>query len=247
MATYAPDSIRPETPMSQDVCAVLGAGPGNGAAIGKRFADAGCAVALCARERAHVAALAAAIPGARPYVLDVRDVPAHAQVLGTIASDLGPVRTLVYNAGGGVFADFDAATVEQLEEAWQVNARGLFAAAKAVVPDMRAAGGGAIVVIGATAARRGGASFVPFAQAKAAQRVLAESLARHLGPQGIHVSYVVVDGVIATPRARARLPDQPDAFFLDPAAIADAVYFLARQPRRAWTFELDLRPHAERW
>lgn len=232
--------------MAQGVCVVVGAGPGNGAAIGARFAAGGDAVALCARDRARVEALAAAIPGARGYELDARDVPAHARVFQAVRAELGPITTLVYNAGSGSFANFEDATVEQLEQAWEVNARGLFASAKAALADLREAGG-AIVVIGATAARRGGANFAPFAQAKAAQRVLAESMARHLGPQSIHVSYVVIDGVIDLERTRARLPDKPDDFFLKPEQIAESVYFLARQERQAWTFELDLRPYGERW
>lgn len=233
--------------MTQGTCVVMGAGPGNGAAIGRRFAAGGYPVALCARDSARVRDLAAAIPGAHAYVLDVREVQAHAPVVDRIRADLGPVGVLIYNAGAGAFANFDDATVEQLQHNWEVNARGLFAAAKAVVADMRAAGGGRIVVIGATAALRGGASFAPFAQAKAAQRVLAQSMARHLGPQGIHVSYVVVDGIIDLPRTRAAMPDKPDDFFLAPEQIAESVYFLAHQERQAWTFELDLRPFGERW
>lgn len=228
------------------VCVVVGAGPGTGTAIGARFAADGYAVALCARDADRVAALAAGIPGAHGYALDVCDATAPARVFAAIRQDLGPVRVLAYNAGAGSFASFDDATADQLEHDWQVNTRGLFTCAKAAADDLRACGG-AIVVTGATAALRGGAGFAPFAQAKAAQRVLAQSMARHLGPQGVHVAYVVVDGVIDLPRTRARMPDRPDEFFLDPARIADTVHFLAHQDRRAWTFEVDLRPHAERW
>ena len=134
-----------------------------------------------------------------------------------------------------------------MEQAWRVNVLGCLTASQSVVPGMIEGGGGAVVVIGATASWRGGARATAFASAKAAQRSLAQSLARHLGPQGVHVGYVIIDGVIDIPRTRARLADKPDEFFLKPSDIAESVYHLARQPRSAWTFELDLRPFGERW
>jgi len=116
-----------------------------------------------------------------------------------------------------------------------------------VLPDMRTAGSGNIVVIGATASKRGGANFAAFASGKAAQYNLAQSMARHLDPERIHVSYVIIDGVVDLERTRKRLPDKPDEFFLQPADIAESVYQLTRQKPSAWTFELDLRPFAEKW
>ena len=112
---------------------------------------------------------------------------------------------------------------------------------------MKERGQGAIVVIGATASLRGGARTTGFASAKAAQRSLAQSMARGLGPAGIHVSYVVIDGVIDLERTRSRMPDRPDNFFLKPDAIAEAVYQLTEQDSSAWSFEVDLRPYAEKW
>ncbi|MDX1383357.1 MAG: SDR family NAD(P)-dependent oxidoreductase, partial [Thermoanaerobaculia bacterium] len=169
------------------------------------------------------------------------------EVLSRIRDEMGPVSVLVYNAGSGVFGDFDAVSPEDLEAAWRVNTWGLLLAAKQVVPDMRGLGGGNIVVTGATASLRGGANFAAFASAKAAQRSLAQSLARKLGPEGIHVSYVVVDGVIDMPRTRQLLPDRSDETFLRADDIAAATYFLTQQERSAWTFELDLRPFGESW
>jgi NADP-dependent 3-hydroxy acid dehydrogenase YdfG len=233
--------------MSRPVCVVAGAGPGNGAAIGARFASGGYAVALCARDPARTRELAAGIPGAAGFAWDVRDPAAAGRVLEQIRRDLGPVRTLVYNAGSGEFSTIDEATLEGFQAAWEVNARGLFTASRAVLPDMRAAGGGAIIAIGATASVRGGAAAASFASAKAAQRSLAQSMARHLGPERIHVAYVIVDGVINLERTRARMPGKPDEFFLEPRQIAEAVYFLAQQDPQAWTFELDLRPFGEKW
>ena len=118
---------------------------------------------------------------------------------------------------------------------------------QAVVPHMLELGEGAIVVTGNTSALRGKANFAPFAPTKAAQRSLAQSMARSLGPQGIHVAYIVIDAVIDLPWTRRALPDQPDEFFCKPDAIAQTVYSLAHQERSAWSAEVDLRPFGEEW
>jgi NAD(P)-dependent dehydrogenase (short-subunit alcohol dehydrogenase family) len=141
----------------------------------------------------------------------------------------------------------DQVTPQAFEDAWRVNALGLLLVAQAFLPDLRQRGGGHLVVIGATASVRGGANFAAFAPAKAAQRSLAQSLARHLGPEGVHVCCVVIDGVIDSSRTRQMFRDKPDDFYLKPDDIAESVYALATQPRSAWTFELDLRPSAEKW
>ena len=112
---------------------------------------------------------------------------------------------------------------------------------------MRAKGEGNIIIIGATASLRGNIGTVPFASAKAAQRSLAQSLAKTLGPENIHVSYVIVDGVIGLERTKKNMSDKPEDFFMNPDHIAESVYFLSRQPKSAWTFELDLRPFGEKW
>jgi len=236
-----------ERAMDNKVCVVVGAGPGNGAAIAARFAAAGYRVALCARDEQRLAALARKIDGATAYSYDVRDPAAAPRVLAEIRAALGPPTVLVYNAGAGAFANIDDTTMEAFQAAWEVNARGLLLATQAVLPDLRAAGGGSIVVIGATASIRGGANFAPFASAKAAQHSLAQSMARHLGPEKIHVAYVILDGVVGLERTRRQMADRPDEFFLEPADIAESVFFLTQQPSQAWTFELDLRPFGERW
>lgn len=233
--------------MQQPVCVIMGAGPGNGAHIGARFAAAGHRVALCARDPARLLALANQIDGARAYACDVQVTDGPRRAVERIREELGPVNTLIYNAGAGAFSNIDDATVEAFQAAWEVNARGLFLATKAVLTDLRNGGGGNIVVIGATASLRAGPEFLPFASAKFAQRGVAQSLARKLGPERIHVSLVIIDGVIDLERTRQRLPDQPDEFFLDPSAIAESVYHLTQQDPQAWTFELDLRPFRERW
>ena len=231
----------------QAVCVVVGVGPGNGATLARRFSREGQRVALCARSLDSLEELSAEIPNSKAYRYDASRPDTPEAVFARIREDLGPVTTLVYNAGSAVFGDIDALSFEQFREAWEINTGGLFQAARSVLPDMRAAGGGNIVVIGATASWKGSASFAAFASAKAAQRMLSQSLARKLGPEHIHVSYMIIDGVIDMPRTRQMLKDRPDDFFLNPSDIAEAAWFLTQQPPSAWTFELDLRPFGEKW
>ena len=233
--------------MPQPVCAIVGIGPGNGEAFARKFANEGYQLALCSRTEARIEALAKATPGAKAFVYDAADAHAAVPVFERIQNELGPVDVLVYNAGSGGFISIDDTSVEQMRDSWEVNTLGLFCATQAVLPQMRLRGSGNIVVIGATASVRGGAKAVPFAAAKAAQRSLAQSMARHLGPEGIHVSYVIVDGVIDIPSTRRAMPDFKDDFFLAPGAIADGVYALTQQHASAWSFEIDMRPFGEKW
>ena len=233
--------------MNKGVCVVAGVGPGNGAAIASQFSANGYQVALCARNQQKLNDITATIKGSRPFGYDVRDPEAAPKVFAQIRQQLGPIDVLVYNAGAGAFANIDNATLEDFQSAWEVNCRGLFLAVKEVLPDMRAAGAGHIIAIGATASIKGGAHFVPFASAKAGQRGLVQSLARYLWPENIHVSYVILDGIVNLPRTRQLMPDKPDEFFMEPSRIAESVYFLTQQDKQAWTFELDLRPYAEKW
>ncbi len=233
--------------MASPVCAVTGVGPGNGASFSRRFAAAGYRVAMLARSRERLAELEASIPGTMGLAVDVGDEAAVREAFARIRSELGPVDVLIHNAGSGAFASWDDTTPEQFETAWRTNALGLLQCGQAVTQEMAKAGRGSIVVIGATASRRGGAITAAFASAKAAQRSLAESMARSLWPQGIHVAYLVIDGVIDIPRTRAFFKDKPDEFFLAPDRIADTVHHLVEQDRSAWTFELELRPFGEKW
>lgn len=232
---------------STRVCAVIGAGPGNGASCARRFARDGQRVAVCARSEDYLAELAASLPGAAAFRYDAADPETAATVFPQIARELGPISTLVWNAGSAVFGNFESVAPEEFQRAWEINTRGLFLAARQVVPGMRSLGGGNLVVIGATASVKAGANFAAFASAKAAQRSLAQSLARQLGPERIHVAYVIVDGVIDIERTRRMLPDKPDEFFLGPDDIAENVFMLTQQTSAAWTFELDLRPFGEKW
>ena len=233
--------------MSVPVCVVVGAGPGNGAAFARQFSRAGYRVALLARSRETLDSLTTEIAGTRAYAYDATDPQDVREVFAAIRRDLGPPQTLIYNASTRAFGDIDSTEPEDFESAWRVNAYGCLLAVKEALPDMRAAGHGSIVVIGATASLKGAAGFVAFGSAKAAQRSLAQSLARQLGPEGIHVAYVIIDAMVDMPASRSLVPDAPDSFFARPDDIAESVFFLARQPKSAWTFELDLRPFGERW
>jgi NAD(P)-dependent dehydrogenase (short-subunit alcohol dehydrogenase family) len=230
--------------MKKGVCVVVGVGPGNGTAIAKKFAAEGYQVALCARNKQRLEKISAVIEGSHVYSYDVQKPEDHQKVFSQIREELGPVKVLIYNAGVGAFSNIEEATPESFQVAWEINARGLFLAAKQALPDMKLNRNSNIVVIGATASVKGGANSAPFSSAKAAQRGLVQSMAKHLGPQKIHVSYVILDGIVQPGKP---IPGYSDENFMDPAQIAETVYFLTQQPPQAWTFELDLRTFGERW
>ena len=233
--------------MTQPVCVVVGVGPGNGAAIAHQFSQDGYRVAVLARRQAYVEELAASLKDGKGYVCDVTDSARIREVFRQITQDLGPIETLVFNAGSGKFLSFEETTLEDLESTWQINVRGFFVAAKEVVPAMLEAGRGNIMVIGATASLRGKAKTLPFASAKSAQRIMLQSMARGLGPQGIHVGYVIVDGFVDSGAAREMSPQMQDDDFIKPANVASTVAYLCQQPRSAWTFEITVRPARENW
>ncbi|MGH8199335.1 MAG: SDR family NAD(P)-dependent oxidoreductase [Steroidobacteraceae bacterium] len=231
----------------KEVAVVAGVGPGNGAALARRFAAAGYAVALLARTRESLTALASEIEGSRGFECDLASPESVARAFAAVRAELGPIDVLLYNAGSGVFGDFESITAEQFEQSWRVNAYGAFLCARQVIPDMKARKHGAIVFIGATASRRGGPGSAAFAPAKAAQRSLAESMARTLWRAGIHVALIIVDGVVDLPRTRKMMPDKPDSFFVRPSAVAETAYHLTHQDPSAWSFEVEARPFAESW
>ncbi len=228
------------------VCAVVGVGPGLGEAYARAFAEAGWSVALLARSAGKLEALAEEL-GGLAVPCDVTDDAAIGAAVDAIEAELGPIHTLVWNVGSGVFGDLDAIGVDAMELAWRTNARGLFVAAQRVVGGMREAGEGNILVTGATASLRGKPFTTAFAAGKAAQRSLCESLARQLWPEGVHVALIIVDGLVDLPSVRARMPDRDDASFVGPAETAQIALHLARQPRRAWSFQVEARPSVESW
>lgn len=229
------------------VAVIAGAGPGNGTALALRFAEGGYVVALLARDADKLVNLAAGIDGASAWSCDVADAGSVADTFSAIEREVGAVDVLLFNAGSGVFKSVEEITPAEFEAAWAVNALGSLLCAQAVIPAMKARGKGAILFTGATASLRGGKTTAAFAPAKAAQRSLAESMARSLWPAGIHVGLILVDGVVDLPATRAAMADKPDDFFVDPAGFAETAWFLAHQDRRAWSFEVEARPFGERW
>ena len=229
------------------VCVVAGVGPGNGASCCRRFAAEGYSIVMLARNADYLASLSAQLPGSLPIACDVRDPEAIETAFDRIRGEAGEVDVLIYNAGSGEWNSVEETTIEGMESSWRTNTLGLLVASQQVIPAMKSRASGSIVVIGATASLRGGANSTAFASAKSAQRSLAQSMARRLGPMGIHVSYVIIDGIIDLERTRASRPDIPDDYYLQPDDIAQSVFELTGQHRSAWTFELDLRPFGEKW
>jgi NAD(P)-dependent dehydrogenase (short-subunit alcohol dehydrogenase family) len=226
---------------------ITGVGPGTGAALVSRFVEGGHAVAMLARDAARLTELEAATPGAHAYACDVTDPAALDAVLDRIEAKLGTPTVVVHNAVGGAFGSFLDVEPEVLERNFQVNVMALYRLARRLAPKMVAAGGGALIVTGNTSALRGKANFAGFAPTKAAQRILAEAIAREMGPKGLHVAYLVIDAVIDVPWARQRYAEAADDFFIRPSAIAEEVWRVAHQDRSAWSFNVELRPYRETW
>ncbi|MDN3564790.1 SDR family NAD(P)-dependent oxidoreductase [Paeniroseomonas aquatica] len=217
---------------------IIGAGDGLSAALARRLAREGYAVALAARDIAKLAALAAET-GASRHATDAADPAAMAALFAAE----GDAEVVVYNPSyrtRGPIAGLDPAEVQK---SLQVCAFGAFLAVQQAARRMLAAGRGTILLTGASAGVKGFPLSAPFAMGKFALRGLAQSAARELHPQGVHVAHVVIDGGIRS----ARRPDGGDQSLLDPDAIAESYLQLIRQPRSAWSSELELRPWVERF
>jgi NAD(P)-dependent dehydrogenase (short-subunit alcohol dehydrogenase family) len=228
--------------MGKPVCVVVGIGPKNGAAFARTFHGAGYRVALLSRSTELSNQLVAELgkDDAKAYACDASRPDSVNDAFAAVRADLGDPEVLVYNAGSGSWKAFDETTAEDLERSFRINALGLMTAAQAVLPAMRRAKRGSIVVVGATASLRGKPMTTGFAAGKAAQRSLAQSMARQFWPEGVHVSLMIVDGQIGDAGAA-------DAKRLDPKDIASAALALTKQPSSAWSFEIDLRPKNEPW
>lgn len=246
--------------MQDAVCLITGVGGATGAAIARRFARDGYRVAMLARNRERLERLKAEIAGSAAYVCDVGDLDALATSVNAVRANLGKPGVLVHNAVSETFATFLEADAAALERNFRVNATALLYLARSVVPDMVAAGHGSIIVTGNTASLRGVPNYALFAPTKAAQRILAQSLARDLGPKRVHVAYVTIDAAIDAPwlseGGRTRPPwleppaswNRPrEDYFAQPHAIADEVFHIAHQHPSTWSFDHIIRPFAEKW
>lgn len=229
-------------------CAVIiGAGPGLGASLARRARQEGLAVVVSARSAERLQPLAAGL-GARAIACDATREADVESLFAAVAAEHGAPQLVVYNAGAFLAKSVLDLTAKDFEDGWRAGCFGGFLAGRAAARLMAPAGRGTILFTGATASLRGAANFAGFAVGKFGLRALAQSMARELGPKGIHVAHVIVDGMIeAEHRAgRKRSENAPDAL-LDPNAIAEAYWQLHRQPRSAWTHELDLRPWSEKF
>jgi NAD(P)-dependent dehydrogenase (short-subunit alcohol dehydrogenase family) len=226
----------------QESAIIVGAGPGLGAALGARFARGGYKVVLAARSADKLKPIIAEIGksggSAAANACDAANESDVKTLFGLVEQDVGPVAVVIYNAGSFAQSPIAEQSADAYEQTWRDNAFGGFLVGREAARRMLTRGRGTILFTGATASLRGAAGFSAFAGGKFALRALAQSLARELGPRGIHVGHVVIDGMIG------RVADDRR---LDPAAIAESYFALHAQPRSAWTFELDLRPWTEKF
>lgn len=232
---------------SSKLAVVTGVGPGTGLAIVRRLVAGGYQVAMIARNAERLAAIAQELPGTHAFALDVTDTAALDQALDRIEAELGKPQVLIHNAVGGAFGTFLEIEPEVLNGNFQTNVMAFLHLAQRLAPAMIEAGEGAILATGNTSALRGKSRFAGFAPTKAAQRILAESMARDLGPKGVHVAYLVIDAVIDVDWTRKMRPDMPDDFFIQPAHIAEEVWHIVHQPKGSWSFNVEVRPYAENW
>lgn len=237
------------------VALVVGAGDATGGTIAKRFAAGGYTACVTRREAEKL----------EPLLQSIRNAGGHAHGFGSdarkeeevialveqIEREIGPIEVLVFNIGANVPCSVLEETARKYFKIWEMACFGGFLNGREVAKRMVARGRGTIIFTGATAALRGSANFAAFSGAKHALRALAQSMARELGPQGIHVAHVVVDGAIDTEFIRSTFPERyalkAQDGILNPEHIAENYWHLHMQPRDAWTFELDLRPYMERW
>ncbi|MFQ5755708.1 MAG: SDR family NAD(P)-dependent oxidoreductase [Acidiferrobacterales bacterium] len=234
-----------------DVALVIGVGPGLGMALCRRFAEVGMKVAMSARHEAPLKALAgeliAAGEIAHAYESDATDESAVSRLFDKVSADLGEPDLVVYNAGAFQRTSILEASAADFERCWRVGCFGGFLAGREAAKIMVTRGSGTILFTGATASLRGSAQFFNLAVGKFGLRALAQSMARELGPQGVHVAHVIIDGQIASPRHADLIKERGPDVLLDPNSIADTYYQLHCQARSAWTQEVDLRPWVERF
>lgn len=239
--------------MSHAAMLVIGAGDATGGAIAKRFAREGYRVCVTRRTEEAVSSLVESIQQdggwARGFGCDARDEEAMTALFDTIEQDVGPLEVVVFNIGANVMFPIRETTTRVYRKVWEMAAFAGFLAgreaARVMVPRQK----GTIIFTGATASLRGSSGFSAFASAKFALRALAQSMARELGPQGIHVAHPIIDGAIDTAFIRDNFPamyaKKAQDGILNPEHIADSYWMLHQQPRDAWTHELDLRPWME--
>jgi len=240
---------------TKGVCLVIGAGDATGGAIARRFAREGFITCVTRRSADKLAPLVAQIEAAggkaHAFGSDARKEEEVTALVEQIESTVGAIEVLVFNIGANVAASILEETARKYFKIWEMGCFGGFLNGREVAKRMVTRERGTIIFTGATASIRGAANFAAFAGAKHALRALAQSMARELGPRGIHVAHTVIDGAIDTAFIRDLFPDRyalkAQDGILNPEHIADAYWMLHAQPRDAWTHELDLRPYMEKF
>lgn len=214
----------------------------------RRFHAGGFQVAMLARTAERLTELERELPDSFAVPCDVTDVEMLNEALRRIEHHAGgPPKVVVHNAVGGAFGSFLEIEPQVLERNFQVNVMALLHLARWAAPKMEASGEGALIATGNTSSIRGRARFAGFAPTKAAQRILAESIAREMGPKGVHVAFLMIDAVIDLEWTRKRNPEKPNEYFIRPSDIADEVWHIVHQPRSAWSFLSEIRPFGEVW
>jgi NAD(P)-dependent dehydrogenase (short-subunit alcohol dehydrogenase family) len=239
------------------VCVVIGAGDGLGASVARAFARENLAAVVTRRLRhlEQLGKLAESIRAeggeAHAFGLDARKEADVIAFFDEVERTIGPIEVMIFNIGANVRFPVVETTAQVYSKVWEMAAFAGFFAGREAARVMIPRGRGTVLFTGATASVRGGAGFSAFAGAKHALRALAQSLARELGPKGIHVAHVVIDGAIDGAFIRGLMPDAAEKRereeILVPDAIAKNYVWLHRQERSAWTFEMDLRPWTETW
>ena len=241
--------------MGQKAALIIGAGDALGGAIAQRFAREGYVACVVRRDVEKLAPLVAAIEAeggkAIAYGADARKEEQVTALYATIEKDVGPIEVMVFNIGANVQFSITETSAQKYFKVWEMGCMSGFLAGREAAKFMLTRGHGSILFTGATASTRGAANYAAFAGAKHGLRALAQSMARELGPQGIHVAHIVIDGAIDTEFIKNLFPEryklkEVDGI-LNPAHIAENYWHLHRQPRTAWTFEMDLRPYLEQW
>lgn len=241
--------------MSVKACLIIGAGDDTGAAIARAFARDGYTVCISRRPRHSdkLEDLAKSIHeegcAAQAYPCDAREEDAVIALVEQIEKEIGPIEVAVFNIGANVRFSLTETTARVFRKVWEMACFAGFLMGREVAKNMLKRGRGTIIFTGATASVRGASGFSAFAAAKHGLRALAQSMARELGPQNIHVAHVVIDGAIDSTFIRDMMPDvdakREKDEILNPDHIAQNFVMLAHQPRTAWTHELDLRPWRE--
>ena len=236
---------------------IIGAGVSTGSAITRKFAEMGYHACPVRRERnfSELEELANDIKQAgnqaSPFGVDARDKDAIAKLFQEVEENIAPIDVVVFNPGANVFFPIEDTTARVYKKVWEMAAFAGFLTGREAAKYMKKRGHGSIFFTGATASIRGGAGFSAFSGAKFALRSLSQSMARELGPEGIHVSHFIIDGAIDTAFIKENFPDRyalkEKGGILKPDAIADAYWFAHTQDRTAWTHELDLRPFMEKF